>query len=85
MSGQPDVLGGINPVTDRVLQSAIEQGYGRFVGLVAQSRKMTPERVDEIAQGRVWVGGVAHQLKLVDRFGGLDAAIAEAARPEEAR
>ncbi|MET0247279.1 MAG: signal peptide peptidase SppA [Sphingomonas sp.] len=80
MSGQPDVLGGINPVTDRVLQSAIEQGYGRFVGLVAQSRKMTPERVDEIAQGRVWVGGVAHQLKLVDRFGGLDAAIAEAAK-----
>ncbi|PXA97759.1 signal peptide peptidase SppA [Nostoc sp. 3335mG] len=80
MSGQPDVLGGINPVTDRVLQSAIEQGYGRFVGLVAQSRKMTPERVDEIAQGRVWVGGVAHQLKLVDRFGNLDAAIAEAAK-----
>jgi protease-4 len=80
MSGQPDILGGVNPVTDRVLQSAIEQGYARFVGLVAQSRKMTPERVDEIAQGRVWVGGVAHQLKLVDRFGGLDAAMAEAAK-----
>jgi protease-4 len=80
LSGQPDVMGGINPVTDRILQSAIESGYGRFIGLVAQSRKLTPQRVDEIGQGRVWIGGVAHQLKLVDRFGGIDDAIAEAAR-----
>ncbi|TGX54973.1 signal peptide peptidase SppA [Sphingomonas gei] len=80
LSGQPDVMGGINPVTDRILQSAIEAGYGRFVNLVAQSRKLTPQRVDEIGQGRVWIGGVAHQLKLIDRFGGIDDAIAEAAR-----
>lgn len=80
LSGQPDVMGGINPVTDRILQSAIESGYARFVNLVAQSRKLTPQRVDEIGQGRVWIGGVAHQLKLVDRFGGIDDAIAEAAR-----
>ncbi|UZK65674.1 signal peptide peptidase SppA [Sphingomonas sp. M1-B02] len=80
LSGQPDVLGGINPVTDRILQSAIESGYMRFVNLVATSRKLTPQRVDEIGQGRVWIGGVAHQLKLVDRFGGLQAAIDEAAR-----
>jgi len=80
LSGQPDVMGGINPVTDRILQAAIEAGYGRFINLVAQSRKLTPQRVDEIGQGRVWVGGVAHQLKLVDRFGGIDAAIAEAAK-----
>ncbi len=80
LSGQPDVLGGINPVTDRILQSAIENGYNRFISLVAQSRKLTPQRVDEIGQGRVWVGGVAHQLKLVDRFGGLQAAVEEAAR-----
>lgn len=80
LSGQPDVTGGINPVTDRILQSAIEQGYARFIKLVADSRKLTPERVDEIGQGRVWIGGVAHQLKLVDRFGGVQAAIDEAAR-----
>jgi protease-4 len=79
LSGQPDVMGGINPATDRILQAAIESGYGRFINLVAQSRKLTPQRVDEIGQGRVWIGGVAHQLKLVDRFGGIDAAIAEAA------
>jgi protease-4 len=80
LSGQPDVMGGINPATDRILQSAIEAGYGRFINLVAQARKLTPARVDEIGQGRVWIGGVAHQLKLVDRFGGIDAAIAEAAK-----
>jgi protease-4 len=80
LSGQPDVMGGINPVTDRILQAGIEQGYRRFVGLVSQARKLPPQRVDEIGQGRVWIGGVAHQLGLVDRFGGIQDAIAEAAR-----
>ncbi len=80
LSGQPDVMGGTNAATDAILQSAIEAGYGRFVGLVAGARKLSPQRVDEIGQGRVWIGGIAHQLGLVDRFGGLQAAIAEAAR-----
>ncbi|HEX8300595.1 signal peptide peptidase SppA [Sphingomonas sp.] len=80
LSGQPNIMGGTNAVTDRILQSAIEQGYARFVSLVANARKLTPQRVDEIGQGRVWIGGTAHQLKLVDRFGGLHAAIDEAAR-----
>ncbi|MDV3457894.1 signal peptide peptidase SppA [Sphingomonas sp. HF-S4] len=80
LSGQPDVMGGTNAATDRILQSAIESGYSRFINLVAKARKLTPQRVDEIGQGRVWIGGVAHQLKLVDRFGGIDDAIAEAAK-----
>ena len=80
LSGQPDVYGGTNAETDALLQSAIEAGYGRFISLVASARKLTPERVNEIAQGRVWIGGTAHQLGLVDRFGGIDDAIAEAAR-----
>jgi protease-4 len=41
---------------------------------------MTPARVNEIAQGHVWDGGTAHQLGLVDRFGTLDDAVAEAAK-----
>ena len=41
---------------------------------------MTPEQVNEIGQGRVWDGGTALQLHLVDKFGGLQDAIAEAAR-----
>ncbi|MET0308681.1 MAG: signal peptide peptidase SppA [Sphingomonas sp.] len=80
LTGQPSVYGGTNETVDRILQSAIEAGYGRFVNLVATSRKLTPQRVDEIGQGRVWIGGVAHQLGLVDRFGGLPDAIAEAAK-----
>ena len=80
LTGQPSIYGGTNATVDTILQSAIEAGYGRFVGLVAASRKLTPQRVDEIGQGRVWIGGVARQLGLVDRFGGLNDAIAEAAK-----
>ena len=47
---------------------------------VAAARKLTPQRVDEIGQGRVWDGGTARQIGLVDRFGTLDDAVAEAAK-----
>ncbi|URW75768.1 signal peptide peptidase SppA [Sphingomonas donggukensis] len=80
LSGQPDVFKGFSPELDAVIQSGIEQGYRRFITLVAGARKMTPERVNEIGQGRVWDGGTARQIGLVDRFGGLPDAIAEAAR-----
>ncbi|MFD1033781.1 signal peptide peptidase SppA [Sphingomonas hankookensis] len=80
LSGQPDVLRGTNAAFDTIMQSGVEDIYRRFTGLVAQSRGLTPARVDEIGQGRVWDGGTARQLKLVDRFGNLDDAIGEAAR-----
>ena len=80
LSGQPDVLGGTNPATDALFQSAIEHGYRQFLTRVSQARKLPVPRVNEIAQGRVWSGGDARQLGLVDRFGNLDDAIAEAAR-----
>ncbi|HEX7657351.1 MAG TPA: signal peptide peptidase SppA [Sphingomonas sp.] len=80
LSGQPDVVGGTNPTVDAIFQAGIENGYNQFIGRVSQARRMTPERVNEIAQGHVWDGGTARQLGLVDRFGGLNDAIAEAAR-----
>lgn len=80
LSGQPDILAGTNPVVDTVLQAGIENGYRQFIARVAQARKMTPQRVDQIGQGRVWSGADARQLGLVDRFGGLEEAVAEAAR-----
>ena len=80
LSGQPDVLGGFNPTVDAILQSGIENGYRQFITRVAAARKMTPQRVDQIGQGRVWDGGTARQLGLVDRFGTLGDAVAEAAR-----
>lgn len=79
LSGQPDILGGLTPETEAMLQANIEAGYARFVGLVAKARGRTPAQVDAIAQGRVWDGGTARQLGLVDRFGGLDDALAAAA------
>lgn len=80
LSGQPDVTGGTTPEFDQIMQIGVEDIYRRFVGLVAQSRRKSPQQIDAIAQGRVWDGGTARQIGLVDRFGGLDDAIAEAAR-----
>lgn len=80
LSGEPDVTGGISPAFDALAQASVEDIYRRFVGLVANARKMTPARVDEIAQGRVWDGGTARQIGLVDQFGGLDDAVAAAAK-----
>ena len=80
LSGEPDLVGGFAPEVSDLIQANIENAYGRFVGLVGQSRGKTPEQVDEIGQGRVWDGGTARQLGLVDQFGGLDDALAYAAK-----
>jgi protease IV len=80
LSGQPDFIGGFTPETDRFVQTGVENIYTQFLKLVATSRKLPPEKVAEIAQGRVWDGGTARQLGLVDAFGSLDDAVAEAAK-----
>jgi len=75
LSGQPDLAAGFTPETEAVLQATVEDGYRRFLSLVSESRKKTPAQIDEIAQGRVWDGGAARQIGLVDQFGGLDNAL----------
>lgn len=80
LSGQPDLLGGPNEAFDTLAQASVEDIYSRFTTLVATSRKLPVERVEAIAEGRVWAGGTARQLGLVDAFGGLETAVAEAAR-----
>lgn len=80
LSGQPDVFGGFNSTVDTFIQGTIEHDYRRFLALVGKARGMSVEQVDMIAQGRVWDGGTARQIKLVDRFGSIDDAIAEAAK-----
>jgi protease-4 len=57
----------------------IEHIYKTFVTHVAQGRKMTFAQVDAIAQGRVWAGSEAVKIGLVDKIGGLNDAIQEAA------
>ncbi|HEY5712901.1 MAG TPA: signal peptide peptidase SppA [Allosphingosinicella sp.] len=80
LSGEPDLLRGPSPEASALLQLGVESTYRRFVNLVARARRLPAARVNEIAQGRVWDGGTARQLGLVDRFGSLNDAIAEAAR-----
>lgn len=62
------------------LQVGVDQIYEDFINKVSESRKLKPEFVREIAQGRVWSGKEAIKLGLVDEFGGLDSAIAHAAK-----
>ncbi|MEO7978423.1 signal peptide peptidase SppA [Flavobacterium sp.] len=59
---------------------SVEHIYNTFVTHVAQGRKMTFAEVDAIAQGRVWSGSQAIKIGLVDKIGGLDDAVAEAAK-----
>jgi len=62
------------------LNAHIERGYSLFRKRVADGRKMAVDAVENIAQGRVWVGLDAKGLKLVDDFGGIDEAVAKAAK-----
>jgi protease-4 len=63
-----------------VFQRMVDWIYGEFITKVAEGRAMQRERVEEIAQGRVWSGTEAVKLGLVDELGGLDAAVAFAAK-----
>ena len=70
------------PLNDKlkaVTLEGVEEIYKTFVTRVAQGRKMTFAQVDAIGQGRVWAGSEALKIGLVDKIGGLDAAIKEAA------
>lgn len=84
LSGQPDFIGGLSPQVEALLQGQVEQTYSRFLGLVAKARGKSSADIDKIAQGRIWDGGTARQLGLVDQFGGLDDAVAWVAKQAKA-
>ncbi len=62
------------------MQFEVDKIYKTFVAHVAEGRKIDPKKVDDIGQGRVWSGVDAKNLGLVDAIGGLDDAIAMAAK-----
>lgn len=70
----------LSPAQRQYLQNDVDTIYHTFKQRVADGRKMTIDQVDSIGQGRIWSGTRALQLGLVDRIGGLDDAIASAAR-----
>ena len=80
LAGEPDLFKGPSPEANQLIQAGVESVYGRFVSIVAASRRKSPQQVDQIAQGRVWDGGSARQLGLVDGFGGMAEAVAKAAQ-----
>jgi protease-4 len=79
-SGQPDLVGGLNQPTRQLIQSVVEDTYRQFLAHVVEARGLPLPDVETLAEGRVWSGKRALDLKLIDGFGGLDAAVAEAGR-----
>ncbi len=73
-----DIYSPFAPFTpgQRTKVHAFMQGfYDGFVEKAAESRKTTPERIDAVAQGRVWTGAQAREKGLVDMLGGLEVAV----------
>lgn len=69
-----------NANESNAMQQYVNRGYKLFLSRVAAGRKMSVETVDKIGQGRVWTGEQALKIKLVDRLGSLDDAVAYAAK-----
>jgi len=70
---------GLSPEEIRLLEISTDETYESFLELVAESRNMTPEEVDQLGQGRVWTGVEAKENGLVDRLGTLEDAVKIAA------
>ena len=70
----------LEPRFAQLMQSVIDGTYRDFTVLVASARKTTPEKIHELAQGRVWSGKDALAHGLIDRLGGLNDALATAAK-----
>ena len=67
--------GPYNPEERQRVRALMQDFYQKFLAKVAEARKMSPEAVDRIAQGRVWTGEQARENGLVDEIGGLDTAL----------
>ena len=70
----------LDPRFAQVIQGSINHVYGDFITIAAKARKTTPEKINEVAQGRVWTGLQAKDRNLVDRIGSYRDALASAAK-----
>ena len=70
----------LSPKAGDILQQSVDNIYQRFITLVAETRKQSPEQIDAVAQGHVWTGAKAKELGLVDNLGTLNDVIAAAAK-----
>jgi protease IV len=79
LAGSFDPTIPLKPEAGEMIQSIIDRGYQQFIGKVAAARGTKPETIDVVARGRVWSGAQAKERGLVDKLGGFQAAINEAA------
>ena len=73
-----DMYGMMRPLDEaeiRYMQKSVEKIYDRFTSIVSEGRDLPVERVDEIAQGRVWTGSEALAINLVDEIGTIEDAV----------
>lgn len=81
-----DFGNGMRAMNDKekaLLQAYINQGYDLFLTRCADGRQVAKDSIAQIAEGRVWTGNQALEIGLVDAIGGIDTAIAEAAKLAE--
>ena len=79
LAGEASLNRGLSPEMASIVQALANGAYEDFIELVANGRDMSEEAVQRIAEGLVWTGAEASQIGLVDKLGGLDAAVAAAA------
>ena len=79
LGGAYDPRRALDPRFAQLVQNSIGNIYAEFTGKAAVARKTTPEKIDEVAQGRVWTGNQARERGLIDRTGSLGDAIKSAA------
>ncbi|WWP00389.1 MAG: signal peptide peptidase SppA [Candidatus Dasytiphilus stammeri] len=65
---------------EKLMQINVQHEYNKFINLVAHARHSTPEKIDQIAQGRVWSGLDAKKVGLIDKLGDFDDAVFQAAK-----
>jgi len=80
LAGEPDLRRPLDPRVGQVIQASVSHIYQEFLARAAASRHASAEQIEEVAQGRVWTGRQARDRRLVDGFGGLAAAIHDAAQ-----
>lgn len=76
-------IGGLPEQAKELFQLSINHGYRQFLTIVSEGRDLPMDEVAELAEGRVWIGKDARELGLVDAFGDLEDAIADAAERAE--
>lgn len=76
----PSTTRPLNELESARMQATIDTIYAQFKGRVVSGRKLDATLVDSVAQGRIWTGSDALEIGLVDALGGLDRALASAAK-----